>query len=83
MRAAAAALKQQEAARLVVAVPVASPETCAELKEEVDEIVCGLTPANFYGVGQFYEDFSQTSDDEVRALLTAAASRNDPERFRG
>src|SRR4051812_48539968 len=72
MRAAAAALRQHNVARLVVAVPVAAAETCAELKEEVDDIVCGVTPANFYGVGQFYEDFSQTSDEEVRALLAAA-----------
>jgi putative phosphoribosyl transferase len=75
MRAAAAALKQYGVARIVVAVPVASPETCAELKNEVDETICAITPEQFHGVGQFYEDFSQTSDDEVRALLAKAAAR--------
>ena len=69
MRAAARALKEQGVAHLVVAVPVASPETCDEFRGEVDHIVCAFTPASFGGVGQFYEDFSQTSDDEVRALL--------------
>ena len=72
MRAAARALKQQGVADLVVAVPVASPETCDELRGEVDHIVCAFTPASFTGVGQFYEDFSQTSDDEVRELLAQA-----------
>ena len=75
MRAAARALKQQGVARCVVAVPVASPETCAELRDEVDEIVCAFTPESFAGVGQFYEDFSQTSDDEVRELLAQAAKQ--------
>lgn len=69
MRAAAAALKQHEISRLVVAVPVAAEEICAELRHEVDEIICAITPAYFHGVGQFYEDFSQTSDEEVRTLL--------------
>lgn len=69
MRAAARALKQQGVAHLVLAVPVASPETCDEFRGEVDHIVCAFTPGSFAGVGQFYEDFSQTSDDEVRALL--------------
>lgn len=73
MRAAAAALKQRNVAKIVVAVPVAAPETCAELKNEVDDIVCAFTPENFHGVGQFYHDFSQTSDEEVRALLADAA----------
>ena len=72
MRAAARALKEQGVAHLVVAVPVASPETCDEFRGEVDHIVCAFTPASFGGVGQFYEDFSQTSDDEVRALLAQA-----------
>ena len=72
IRAAARALKQQGVADLVVAVPVASPETCDELRGEVDHIVCAFTPASFAGVGQFYEDFSQTSDDEVRELLAQA-----------
>lgn len=69
MRAAAAALRQQGPARLVVAVPVAAAETCQELRREVDEVVCALTPEPFYAVGLWYHDFSQTTDDEVRALL--------------
>lgn len=69
MRAAAVALKQQNLQQLVVAVPVASPETCAEFREEVDVIVCAVTPRPFYGVGMWYEDFSQVADDQVRELL--------------
>jgi putative phosphoribosyl transferase len=75
MRAAAAALKQLGVGRLVVAVPVASRETCAEFENEVDETICAITPEPFYGVGQFYQDFSQTSDEEVRELLAKAAAR--------
>src|SRR4030088_1412657 len=77
MRAAAAALRQQEPARLVVAVPAGSPEICAEFRDEVDEVVCAITPEPFYAVGLWYDDFSQTTDDEVRGLL-AAASREEP-----
>jgi putative phosphoribosyl transferase len=73
MRAAAAALSQQQAARVVVAVPVAPAEACAEFRGEVDEILCGLTPEPFYAVGLWYEDFSQTTDEEVRALLARSA----------
>ena len=69
MRAAAAALRRQQPARLVVAVPVAAQQTCEELRGEVDEVVCALTPEPFYAVGVWYEDFSQTTDNEVRALL--------------
>jgi putative phosphoribosyl transferase len=73
MRAAVAALRQRGAAKIIVAVPVGAPETCRELKELVEEIVCGMAPAFFQAVGQYYEDFSQTSDDEVRELLRRAA----------
>ena len=73
MRAAIAALRKSSPARMVVAVPTAAPETCEELKAEVEEIVCGMTPTPFYGVGQWYEDFSQTTDEEVRDLLRQAA----------
>jgi putative phosphoribosyl transferase len=69
MRAAVAALRQQEPARIVVAVPVAAPATCAEFEKEVDEIVCLWTPEPFDGVGRWYENFAQTTDDEVRELL--------------
>lgn len=73
MRAAAAALKAMRPRRLVVAVPVAAPETRDELRAEVDEVVCPMTPEPFYAVGLWYEDFSQTTDAEVRDLLAAAA----------
>ncbi|MGE0517965.1 MAG: erythromycin esterase family protein [Candidatus Binatia bacterium] len=69
MQAAIKALRQQQPARIVVAVPTAAPDTCEQLKSEVDEVVCGITPEPFHAVGRWYEDFSQTSDDEVRDLL--------------
>jgi putative phosphoribosyl transferase len=72
MRAAAAAVKEQEAGRIVVGVPVAAPSTCAELQDEVDEIVCARTPDPFGGVGLWYEDFSPTTDEEIRELLGRA-----------
>jgi putative phosphoribosyl transferase len=76
MRAAIAALRRLGAARIVVAVPVASPRTCAELEEIVDEMVCLHAPASFEAVGAFYYDFSQTTDAEVRAcLVTQDATR--------
>jgi putative phosphoribosyl transferase len=75
MRAATAALRAHNPARIVVAVPTAAPATCDELLEEVDEIICAITPEPFYAVGVWYEDFSQTTDDEVRALLDAADRR--------
>jgi putative phosphoribosyl transferase len=69
MHAAIKALRQQQPACIVVAVPTASPETCDELKREVDEVICATTPDPFYAVGLWYEDFSQTTDEEVRELL--------------
>jgi putative phosphoribosyl transferase len=72
MRAAAASLRLQKPQRIVVAVPVSSPEICDEFRSEVDEIVCAVTPLHFQGVGRWYEDFSQTSDEEVRELLKRA-----------
>jgi putative phosphoribosyl transferase len=75
MRAAAASLRLQKPGRMVVAVPVSSPETCDEFRSEVDEIVCAFTPEHFQGVGLWYEDFSQTSDEEVRELLERAAQQ--------
>jgi putative phosphoribosyl transferase len=74
MRAAALAVRRHKPARVVVAVPVAAAETCREFREDVDEVVCALTPAPFYAVGLWYEDFSQTSDEEVRELLARAAA---------
>jgi putative phosphoribosyl transferase len=69
MEAAVLALRQRRAARVIVAVPVGSPEACARLAQEADELICLNTPAEFDAVGQVYDDFSQTTDDEVRALL--------------
>jgi predicted phosphoribosyltransferase len=73
MHAAIQALRQQQPAHIVVAVPAASPEACDELKEEVDDVVCAVTPEPFYAVGLWYEDFSQTTDEEVRDLLARSA----------
>jgi predicted phosphoribosyltransferase len=69
MRAAVAAVKAFDPARVVVAVPVAASEVCRRLEAEVDEVVCAVTPPDFAAVGFWYEDFSQTTDDEVRDLL--------------
>ncbi|HEX5514772.1 MAG TPA: phosphoribosyltransferase family protein [Gammaproteobacteria bacterium] len=77
MRAAVKALRQYRPQRIVVAVPVAPPEAVVELEREADEVICLLTPASFFGVGYWYEDFSQTSDDEVRALLRAARQHSE------
>jgi putative phosphoribosyl transferase len=74
MRVAATALKEKQPAQMIVAVPVASPVTCAEFESEVDRVVCALTPEPFWAVGQWYRDFSPTSDEEVRSLLDRAAS---------
>lgn len=77
MRAAAAALRKQGVAKIVVGVPVGAPETCREIESEVDEAICVAMPAFFHGVGQFYEDFSQTTDEEVRELLAKGQMTND------
>lgn len=76
MRAAVAALRQRGPSSMVVAVPVAAPVTCAALQLEVDDVVAVILPEHFVGVGAWYADFRQTTDDEVRALLAAAALRN-------
>jgi putative phosphoribosyl transferase len=73
MRAAALAVRARAPTRLVVAVPVAAEPTCDELGAEVDEVVCAQTPEPFLSVGSWYQDFSQTTDDEVRELLARAA----------
>jgi putative phosphoribosyl transferase len=73
MRAALRAIRRQGPARLVVAVPVGAMETCEELHDEADEVVCARAPYPFYSVGQWYEDFTQTSDEEVHDLLGQAA----------
>jgi putative phosphoribosyl transferase len=73
MRAAAVALRQMGPSKVIVAVPVAAPETCAEFRSEVDDVICFATPDPFMAVGAWYADFSQTSDQEVRDLLERAA----------
>jgi len=79
MRAAIAALRRLEPARIVVAVPVAAASVCAELAHEADDIVCLWTPIDLDSVGQWYEDFSQTSDAEVLDLLNRAGPFASPE----
>ena len=78
MLAAARALGKQRPKRIVVAVPVAAPEACDEFQAHVDEVICAFTPRPFYAVGAWYEDFSQTSDAEVRDLLERAARMSVP-----
>jgi putative phosphoribosyl transferase len=73
MRAAVKALRQRGAAKVVVAVPVGPPDTCLELEQLADDAICLSTPPFFQAVGQYYEDFSQTSDADVRELLSRAA----------
>jgi predicted phosphoribosyltransferase len=72
MRVAVAALKQEHPGHIVVAVPIAPPETCDALRREVDDVVCAVTPEPFYAVGLWYEDFTQTTDEEVHDLLGRA-----------
>jgi putative phosphoribosyl transferase len=75
MRAAALALRQQQPASIVVAIPVASVEACESLGGQADDVVCLYTPEPFYAVGLWYEDFSQTTDEEVRDLLARAENK--------
>lgn len=72
MRAAIEALKQEHPAHIVVATPVGAQPTCEELSQQVSEVICAQTPEPFYGVGYWYQDFSQTSDQEVHDLLAQA-----------
>jgi len=74
MRVAVEAVREQAPARLVVGVPIAAPDTCRQMRDVADDVVCAITPEPFRAVGHWYEDFEQTTDDEVRELL--AASRN-------
>jgi predicted phosphoribosyltransferase len=69
MRAAVAALRAMEPAKIVVAVPVGAPDTCQQLRNEGVDVVCALVPEGFFAVGQWYRSFPQTSDEEVRELL--------------
>ncbi|MGH2773312.1 MAG: phosphoribosyltransferase [Actinomycetota bacterium] len=72
MRAAIQALRGQRPAKITVAVPTGSPITCRELSRYADEVICAIEPADFYAVGQWYEDFTQTEDAEVQRLLRMA-----------
>ena len=76
MRAAVEAVRQHQPARVIVAVPVGAPATCAEFADITDETVCARTPQQFSAVGLWYRDFSQTTDDEVRTLLEAHERSN-------
>jgi putative phosphoribosyl transferase len=73
MRAAAAAVRQQDPAGILVAVPVAAPETCTDLESEVEQVICLETPEPFYAVGLYYRHFPEVTDEEVRDLLQQAA----------
>ena len=78
MRAAVEGVRARKPDQVVVAVPTAAPETCEMFAVMVDEIVCAETPAPFYGVGRWYQDFSQTTDEEVRKLLEQTAQELNP-----
>jgi putative phosphoribosyl transferase len=78
MRAAVRALRQSGPARIVVAVPVGAAETCRSLRDEADEVVCATVPQDFHAVSLWYDEFSQTTDEEVRSLLQAAAAHHAP-----
>jgi putative phosphoribosyl transferase len=77
MHAAVAAVKSKNPAEVIIAVPVAAPDTCSAFRNDVDEVICVGTPEPFYGVGAWYEDFSQTTDKEVCELLDRA-EKNKP-----
>lgn len=78
MRAAVEALRQRGAARVVAAVPVGAPETCQLLGQIADEMICAATPEEFRAVGLWYQNFDQTTDEEVHSLLADAWSATDP-----
>jgi predicted phosphoribosyltransferase len=75
MRAAVRALKEMQPRAVIVAVPVGAPQTCSGLRDEADDVICLHTPEPFEAVGLWYEDFTQTSDDEVHALLRQEVTR--------
>lgn len=75
MRAAICALREKGVARIVVAVPVGAPFVCEDLAEDADEVICAMSREPFFAVGLWYEDFTQTSDREVRELLQAGAPK--------
>lgn len=77
MKAAVAAVRERKPAHVVVAAPVAPPSTCEEIASDADDMVCVVTPEPFYGVAAWYEDFTQTTDEEVRDLLEAQERRTE------
>lgn len=77
IRAAIASVRQAGAARIIVAVPVGAASTCRKIKKEADELVCLYMPEPFFGVGQWYSDFSQTSDEDVLTLLAGVAANSE------
>jgi predicted phosphoribosyltransferase len=79
MRAAIRAIRQDHPSAIVVAVPVGAASTCRTFQNNVDRIICLRTPAEFSAVGLWYEDFSQTTDSEVRDLLSHDTTRRDPQ----
>lgn len=78
MWAAIMSVKQQQPQEVIIAVPVAAPETCDEMKGKVEKIICANTPSPFYSVGLWYEKFPQTTDEEVRELLNKASNHHQP-----
>jgi predicted phosphoribosyltransferase len=76
MKAAVAALRRQNPAKIIVAVPTAPSETCEDLQRDADEVICAVTPEPFYAVGMWYEQFDQTTDQEVTELIRKAAGRS-------
>lgn len=74
IRAAVQALRQQDAKKIVIAVPTAAPESCDDLEPDVDELIALIKPEEFQSVGQWYEEFAQTTDDQVTQILAEAAS---------
>jgi putative phosphoribosyl transferase len=83
MRAAVMALRRQQPARIIVAVPIGAEESCASLQDHADEVLCLRTPEPFGAVGLWYEDFTQTSDEEVRELLEEAEAEWTAEQGQG
>ena len=78
MRAAIASARQRGASEVIVAVPVAPPHTVNALRAEADDVICPATPELFFGLGQFYVDFAQASDQDVKAVLESAWDRGEP-----
>jgi putative phosphoribosyl transferase len=74
MRAACLVARARGAARIVLAIPVAPPEAIASLQDDADEIVCLFSPEQFFAIGEWYDDFTQTTDDEVASLLDRSAA---------